>query len=66
MSSKQVKTFKEVVEKTNFYTSRTKPTESDESDALSFYKETKSESNAWSAEFGDQVIHPDQVCWWYE
>ncbi len=65
MSTKHTDPFKEVKENTNFYTMRY-PELGVKSDSLSFSKETKAESNAWSHEFGDQTIPPDQECWWFE
>ena len=59
---RQYATFKQIKEGSNFHTKRY-PNTGCEADSLEFYKETKADSNAWNREFGNQTIHPDQMCW---
>lgn len=62
---KHVLAFKDVKNKTYFYTRRY-PDKETTVDSLKFYKEVKADSNAYNPEFGEQTIHPDQECWYYE
>lgn len=65
MKKKIFAPFKDIENKTYFYTRRYADKETTV-DSLKFFKEEKEDSNAWNPEFGEQTIHPEQECWWYE
>lgn len=58
-------TFAQVPEGEEFITHRT-PNKPLDCDTLKFIKCTQETCNAHNLEFGEQTIHLDQPCWWFE